>query len=385
MGFIDWIYEPNAEKCGQWRDSAYPVESAEPPSHPCPYCSAILPTKEELIRHTRTGHPLELPLLLIRGVPATTELVLRSPLMQADIDLENCSAIECSSGAGKFSQIHFDELKTMLASRTDGFISLRLANGRSVDDVKARREHRIRFRIADPSSLAAIETRFIDCMQRLPISVSSADIFWHECDGLRDNTASADYANALATYIIGLSIKQGGTGVDHVSFDRFKDKFMEALAVLQLLSTPLAKGVAGVIRFNINDFGDWRGESPAFPGLRAAGNFFHAPQEALAGPSVPRRDALARAARCPVDDLTERIIDSTLMILEGRIDDPSLLSLLPPLLKWSPLPEYDRQKLNVLMAAMYLRQGHKEKSNTHFRALRSDINFGPWAEDYLRL
>ena len=385
MGFIDWIYERNAEKCGQWLDSVYPVEPAEPVQHPCPYCSAILNTKEELIRHTRTGHPLELPLLLVRGVPATTELVLRAPLKQADVDLENCSAIECSSGAGNYSQINFDELKTMLTSRTDGLLSLRLSNERSVDDVKARREHRIRFRIANPNSLAAIETRFIDCMQRLPISVPSAEEFWQECDGLKDNTASADYANALSVYIIGLAIKQGGTGAEHLSFDRYKDKFMDSLGVLQLVPTLLAKGVAGVIRFNINDFGDWRGESPAFPGLQAAGNFFHAPHEALAGPYLLRRDALAQAARCPVDDLTERIIDSTLMILEGRFDDPALLSLLPPLLKWSPLPEYDRQKLNVLMATMYSKQGNNEKASTHFRALRSDMNFGAWAEGYLRL
>lgn len=220
-------------------------------------------------------------------------------------------------------------------------------------------------------------------MRGLPISVAAAKTFWDDCDELTSSKAAAEFANALSNYVIGLAIKQGRDTGTVLPFDRFKDKFMEALGVLRHLDIPLAAGVSEVIRFNLNDFTSWIQTKDSFPGLGIASEFFNTPGEVLAKPPRPRRDALAGVAKCPVDDLTERIIEASLMITEQRFNDTALETFLPPLMKWSPLPEYDRQKLHVLMAAMHSGQGNPGEASPHLRALRSDPNFGGWAEQVL--
>lgn len=383
MGFIDWICEPNAELRGQFLDGAFPVEAAPPPTFRCPYCRATLETKDSLLRHTRTTHPLERPLLLIGGRPARAEETFRSAPDPQMFDLENCTRIELSIGASEFQEATNKQLKDKLANQHDGFARIRLSNQRFHDQSQADREHRLTFRVAPAEELEKIEELFISSMITLTISVAAAHEFWETTRPHWTHTASGEYANALSNYLIGIAIKQGDSGAEHLPFDRFKNKLLEALEVIQHLDLSLARGVAGIIRFNLNDFVDWTDEAPAFPGLRSAGRFFNSPARSLGRARTAPRSTLGQTAKCPVDDLTERVISATLLILEGRASSPALRSLLPPLLKWSPLSEYDRQKLHALMAAMHLENKDQRRAAAHFRALRSDVNFGPWAEQHL--
>lgn len=383
MGFIDWICEPNAEIRGQYLDSIFVHERQESARIGCPLCKETFGNTEELLSHTRLHHPLGLPLLLIGETIATTLIVIRNPLSTSAVRIENCSKVELSDRGKPFETVTPKKLSSTLAKMHDGWIQLRLTNARDLDQAEAVVEHRIDFRIAKRETLLAIDDRFIESMRRLPIAVSSAKAFWDECADLATTKAAADYANALSNYVIGLSIKQGRDSGTVLPFDRFKDKFMEALSVLERLDLPLAAGISEVIRFNLNDFASWMQTKASFPGLGRAAEFFHSPGLALAASPPPRRDALTGNAKCPVDDLTERIIEATLMITEQRFNDVALLTLLPPLMSWTPLPEYDRQKLHVLQAAMFLGQGRPGDAGPHLRALRSDPNFGSWTSQYL--
>lgn len=383
MGFIDWICEPNAELRGRYLDSILVHEWTEPARVGCPLCKETFGTTEELLSHTRLQHPLGLPLLLISGSIATTQIVIRNPLSSSSLRIENCSKVELSVEGKPFETVTPKKLSSRLVRMHDGWVRLRLTNARGLDQAEAVVEHRIDFRIAKHDTLAAIDRHFIDCMGRLPIAVSSVKAFWDECGDLTDTKAAADYANALSNYVIGLAIKQGRDSGTVLPFDRFKDKFMEALSVLGRLDLPLAVGVSEVIRFNLNDFTGWMQAEASFPGLGRAAQFFHSPARTLSASRSPRRVALNGMAKCPVDDLTERIIEATLLITEHRFNDVPLLTLLPPLMSWTPLPEYDRQKLHVLVAAMFLGQGRPGDAGPHLRALRSDPNFGSWSSQYL--
>lgn len=379
MSYIDWILERNLELRGQFLDSSCPIDPEPPPTFSCPFCPVVLASKAELLRHTRTGHPLELPLLLLDGRPARTEEVFRSTFDPADIDLANCTRIEIAIGAGRFQEVDKPQLDEVLRRQSGSMARIRLTNERSNDQMQAERVHRLIFRIAPLDELRAIEASFISSMQDLPISVSAARTFWETAREFWNHAASGEYANALSNYLIGLAIKQGDPEANHLGFERFKYKLMEASAVLRQLDLPLACGLTGIICLNLNDFGDWRSKATAFPGLQAAGTFFHNPGEALGGERRKPRSAIGTMSQCPVDDLTERIVEATLMILEGRASTPALQSLLPPLLKWSPLSEYDRQKLHVLMAATHLANGCIQSATPHLRSLRADVNFGGWA------
>lgn len=383
MGLIDWIAEPNAERRGQYFDAKYPAEPLPAPTFPCPYCDLEFEPKEALLRHTRTEHPLELPRLFIAGRPALEDEIIRSTINEAAIDFANCSHIELAVDRGLYQTMSEENARKHLAIKDDGSLRLRLTNDRAFDQSQATIKHQLTFRIAPQEEITAINESFISMMQSLPISIASADSFYEKSKNNWNHRASGDYANALATYLIGLAIKEGKQGTEHLNFNSFKEKLSDSLAILSHLDLPLARGLTGIIKLNLNQFGDWRNEAPAFPGLRATGTFFHNPTAALSDEPRKPRTTNGKMSKCPVDDLTEGIIDATLMILEGRTSTRELESCLQTLRSSTPLSEYDSQKLQVLMAVMHLKKGAHKEAGRHLRALRNDINFGAWASGHL--
>ena len=384
MGFIDWIIEPNADLRGRYIDEVYTSPPPAPPTFPCPYCGKICDSKKFLASHTRTAHPLELPILTINGRPARSEEILRQPIDQETFDLSNATNIYLCIGSDGYHDVTGSQLYDELSKVTDHLALIRLVNFRDNDQAVAEREYRIAFRIAPESEIDSVEQFFLTRMEELPISLSSANTFYEESRSLWRHTATSEYADALANYIIGLSIKQSELGTEHLSFDRFSQKLMNCLNVLTYINTPFAQGLSGFIRFNLNDFQSWPDHALAFPTLRVAGMFFRNPSAITSEHHHFRRSAIGKTIKCPVDDLSERIINSTILLLEGRSTTSAFQSLLPPLLNWSPLSEYDRQKIHVLMATMYFEMGNHDHAQLHFRALRSDINFGSWANEFLK-
>jgi hypothetical protein len=383
MGFIDWICEPNAEVRGQHLDLLRAEEPVEVPTFDCPFCDASFKDTPALFEHTQLKHPLSLPLLSLDGALATSELVIRNSINGKSIGLQNCSRLEVATPDQGFQAIDENEFRLLISKQRCGRIRVRLWNERASDATHACSDHQLDFRIAAAGDLAEIEARFVETMRSHPISVASSKVFWEACRLPEGSTGARDYANALANYVIGLSIKQGHDKDAHLPFDEFKSKFMMALGVLGNFDAPLAFAVSHVIRFSLNDFSNWEQAEAAVPGLGAAARFFESPSRVMVGKPVPRRLALSHAAKCPVDDLTERIVDAALMVMEHRFSDPALATLLPPLMDWSPLPEYDRQKVRVLMATYLTGLGRMDEADAHLRALRSDLKFGTWAAAFL--
>lgn len=105
MGFIDWICEPNAEIRGQFIDSVRDDTEVATIRIACPMCTESFESTSELLSHTRLNHPLGLPLLLLGETVATTEVVIRNPLLPATVCVENCSHVELSHEGRDFEAI----------------------------------------------------------------------------------------------------------------------------------------------------------------------------------------------------------------------------------------------------------------------------------------
>jgi hypothetical protein len=383
MGFIDWIQEPAVERIGQFRDRQRGYYDPPPkPTFRCSMCSQEFQTTRELLSHSRQSHPLSLPLLSLGDQLLLSTTTLRVSINPDEILIEHGSEIKTSVDGHDYYEVSRTRLTQLIAEKEEGRVDIRLKNTRACDDSHATSDYRINFRIPAKSDLLAIDKIFTETMTILPIAVSSANTFWETCADHRNSTASSDYANALSNYIIGMAIKQGDQ-MKALSFDRFKDKFLDALEILRNFDTPLAIGITEIIRFNLNDFTNWPTTIATLPDLGAAASFFQSPGGALNSPAKQRRAALSQTSQCPVDDLTERTVKATIMILEKRYNSKDLETLLPPLLKWSPLGEYDRQKIHVLMAAMYIGKENITQAEPHLRAVRSDPNLKEWVESHL--
>src|SRR4051794_26958396 len=65
-----------------------------PKTHACPLCDAVLPEAIDLSWHLNEVHPLDRPVLLLRGAAASRDSVIRRSLDPGDIELVNTTHVE---------------------------------------------------------------------------------------------------------------------------------------------------------------------------------------------------------------------------------------------------------------------------------------------------
>lgn len=383
MGFIDFIHEKAIDRIGGRLDLYYPgFIPAQEPQH-CPLCAQQFESAAELISHIRLRHPLGLPLLTLDHHLPTRDCVVRTPLTHERIAVENCTQIQVAETDGVFHAISKEQFRELLVEKKEGILLVRLVNERSLDAGHATTQHRLNFRIPLEGAMEEIEARFIQTMSTYEISVATSRRFWDSCDSLVSNPAGADYANALANYLVGLAIKQGSETDARQPFAKYKEKYLEANSVLEHLKAPLATTVSSIIRFSLNNFSQWHQALLSVPDIGLASRLFNAPAATLDVPPIKRQAVLESVGKCPVDELTRRIAEAARMILEGKVDDSALDTLLPPLFEWDPLPEYDLQKIKVLMVVWNLKRKRLEIAVPHLRDLRADPQFKNWASKIL--
>ena len=127
-----------------------------------------------------------------------------------------------------------------------------MVNERVIDDNRATEHFTARFRIPSADALNGIDKEFV---RRLAVEhprMADVDSFRAACP---TEPAAQDYAGALGDYVIGLAIKERhpDAGV-YLEFEHYKEKFAAALAILKDFRRPVARTVAAVINFNLNNF-----------------------------------------------------------------------------------------------------------------------------------
>jgi hypothetical protein len=379
MPTVGWIQETNIERF--W-ENPYPPERIEPPRFPCDYCSCVFPSLEDLDRHLGIEHPLSIPVLHVRAQPAASNFSIRTTFHPNDVAILNCTACEISKDGGAMVPMTQKDIASLLAAERSSRCVLTLINERSLDRATATSEFVIRFQIPSADALNAIDKEFIERFARAEHPrIADVDSFRASCP---IESAAQDYASALGDYVIGLAIKErhpeGGALME---FDHYKDKFTGALAVLKEFHRPVARAVSSIVDFNLNNFTSSSAPTKLH-NVGAAFLFFRAIAQGQEPPAISARSA-RHTSICPVDIVTDRILDAVHRLSSPRKPHALIAAELEDLKRWQPLSEYDRTKIAVLSALTQLRLGKFAVAESHLRALRFDFLFGKWAQTKLDL
>ena len=378
MPTLGWILEEAVERF--W-ENPYPPEHSEAPAIPCPYCQRHFTSSGELFDHLGLDHPLGIPVLLVQAQPMPSEFSVRAVLEAADFSALNCTSSEIRKDGGAWRSVSLSRMVAMLATERSSICELRLVNERVIDDNRATEHFTARFRIPSADALNGIDKEFV---RRLAVEhprMADVDSFRSACP---TEPSAQDYAGALCDYVIGLAIKERhpDAGV-YLEFEHYKEKFTAALAILKDFRRPVARTVAAVINFNLNNFRSL--PASRLPVLSAAFALFRA----VAKGEDPAADAPAvdpqRAEVCPVDIFTHRILDAAQRLTSARKPHPMLADELDELASRQPLSEFDAAKIHVLAAIARLRLGDTAKAERHLRALQFDYLFRKWALEKLDL
>lgn len=382
MGILDYIRERDIERSGiEPSTLSGPVQPVDlRRACPQPGCGHLFKSDQELRRHLASEHPLGLPLLTLRGNLLARDVIIRVPEEASAWGVIRCDDCQVAEAGRQSRPVKVSGLPKMLAGRRQGRLEVTLMHRRTADEAEARSHYTITFAVPTMAEIEAIDTCFLKTVSPSAISVEAAEEFFRRCSPLPGPVR--EYAGALANYLIGCAIKEGREDGDHrLNFEHFKDKFSEALSVLSQVPSPLARAVAGVIRFNLNEFQSAAELGAWMPRLAIAGRFFLSPQEAVepCAPSQALPDA--GATGIPVDQVTECVARLAVALSEpGHMLEALELSL-DEIGMYEPLAEMDRQKLAVIRAVLLLRRGATDELKLVVGKLRGDPAFGSWAQE----
>lgn len=330
MPTFGWIQEDAIERF--W-ENPYPPDKNDPPEFPCPYCSKVFTATDALHEHLGLAHPIDLPVLRLRSREIGTELVIRTEVDLADVQLLNCTHSRFAWNHGRSAVVGVGRVPALFASQASAVLDLILSNRRKIDHNDATIEITVQFRIPKLESLNRIDGLFVTDLAVEHPSMSDIDSFRRECPSEPEST---EYAGALADYAIGLAIKEGhpesGT---RSSFQDYKEKFATALEILREFRRPVPNAVASVIAFNLNNFSN----PPLVKGLAALGEAFSFYRDLATGhePEIANSPETVRdvQAICPVDIVTHRILDLLPKVTATRRPHPLILAELLEILGWN--------------------------------------------------
>ena len=89
MPTVGWIHEKVVEQNIEAAEKRRPA-----PKYPCVDCGQEFSDPDALRDHIGLAHPQAIPQLLLSGTVAPRELVIRRPIVEAEVELVNCSSVQ---------------------------------------------------------------------------------------------------------------------------------------------------------------------------------------------------------------------------------------------------------------------------------------------------
>ncbi len=384
MPTIGWILEDAVERFweGQPRIAAASVSL---PVFVCSRCGRKLASPEELRRHFSLDHPLELPVLYVRGEPLLRESIIRVPLGVSDVEMVQCSRCEVQMDGSPWRRLAMPEFRKEFTRPVDATWNVRLVHARALDDAEAAEEYHVRFRVPDLTTLNAVDERFLQTLVLDEVRHTDLELFE---TGLPAGAPVREYSGALGNYTLGILLKERRSAPHApVPFERFAELMKEALEVLRLFPRPVALAVCSSIRFNLNDFAEHGagGAAEIETGLR----FFRritspgASTKKAGGKERPPK-AWSKPAVCPVDQVTHRLLAACASLEgDGQLSLAELEALRQLTRGTVPVSEQDLAKVHIICAEGYLRLGRAPDALPHLRAIQFVRPFNDWAQQQL--
>ena len=268
-----------------------------------------------------------------------------------------------------------DSLRDTLLSETDTVLDVDLINEFDPSADPITESYRLTLRIPDKSTLDAVDRDFVEVLASDTPHLSDVDRFL----GRRSTQGAVrEYADALASYVRGVLVKDGAGGAT-LPFREADDLYGRALETLTEFRRPLPGVVCGLVRLASNDFSE-AGDATGFRRL----DHCHVVLAPAVGfdhkvPSDREADLIGAAGRivalCPIDRTLDRILN-----LAERIGTPRIsLEDYQTAVEHPRLTPRDRTKLYVLHALAALQSDAVMEAREPLRQLRNEYPFGAWA------
>lgn len=383
MPTVGWIQETAIDRYWEQGDLGRQVPS-KPRVYHCPYCDRHFAATSDLAIHISVDHPIERPLLIIGNRLACSEQTIRSPITPDQIVLTHVKQILVSHDGESQQDWSLQQLKERICHLRTAHYVITLINFGPDHQRQVKATYVVKTKIANPEELSVIDENFVRVLAIDNPKMSDVRRFSDACADYPD---SAEYASALADYVMGVLLKDQNkdTGVS-LPLSSYKKKMQHALDTLRDYERPIANAISAAIKFNLNDFRSPSTSCRAYL-LDSANMFFssvaHGNQfEIEDAYPICNSGAAIELPACPVDRDSFNLL-SQFRKLSGKQINANFLADLAASSMSSMLSDYDLSKLRVISAKTAVLLDDRKMAIPILEELANDPIFGVWAESVL--
>lgn len=377
MPTFGWIREGDQDAFYEGTERTPDPSLAKEPSYSCPFCSSVFSRQSEFNEHVYAKHRVERPFILLHGQEPSAHAVLRSPISLSEIAVANASHAKVRLDGAFPQKLSTDTLKEMISKTSQAELTLELVNATEKKAASVITHYSLSFRIAEMAELKRVEEAFTEILVSEAITRSSIGSFLAD---KRTQGPGREYASGLADYCLGILIKERPDGESLTTpFSRYRELYGRALDILQDFPRPLARLIASIIRFSLNNFGNG-GEHTGYWELDLAIELLSNPSSArLARP----HESATRRPVCPIDHGTGRMLELSKHLTAQLRWSPILDDECRTLAQSDLLDVTDHQKALAIWAASAWRLGSSDSALEPLTQIAEIYPFSRWASKYL--
>jgi hypothetical protein len=338
-----------------------------PPSYLCPLCTLEFSSEDTLHKHRLEAHPLRRPALFIDGTElGARRLRIAHALAPSAVRIENCSGATVNG-----ENVRPVRIGDILARVRDDVCRIVL----SKDGVDAIFE--IEINVASEEDLKGVEQEFRTLVRNRRLDVRAVEEF---IAATRPFKSAIGYCDGICSYLYGLLAKERAPDVS-LPYEAYSARFSQAGEKLAIYDRPLGRTIGAVIEFHFNHFQDAARLAPGTRVRSVAERYATWLDGAKASSAAIADDARIAAVERMVTDLeTEKILQWAMRSYrELAAHAPEIEANLK-----QELVEFDRVKLQLLLAETYRAAGDNAKALLHARTLRNLAAVEKWAEGLIR-
>ena len=268
-----------------------------------------------------------------------------------------------------------EDLSALIVNETNTVLEIDLFNKFDLSAEPINQFYRLSLRVPDKTALDAVDRAFVRILASETVDISDVDRFLRQRS---TQGAVREYADALASYVRGVLVKDGRGG-STLPFSESEGLYGSALETLQSFRRPLAYVVSSLVRLTSNDF-TLAEERTGFGRLdRCHAVLAPTIGHYLSRPPENEADAEWRAERtialCPVD----QGLDTVLRLADRFKDQHISLTEYRQALELPRLTRRDRAKICALHALTALKSSAAFEAREALRQLRNEYPFEAWA------
>jgi len=364
MGFWHTGYIEFHEPSGLG-DSPY---EPTPPQYICTQCGQTCSTDDGLRKHRFESHPLDKPALFLKGRELGSHPArITCALKEEDIYLDNCDRAILNG-----EEISLPALREKLAQMSSDVCRLSLSR-REITSVFT-----LDFRLATKDDLYGIEVEFQRTARGKRLDVFAVESF---IDATSRFKSAPGYCDGICAYLYGVLAKERSPD-SSLPYEAYEGKYANAAEALADYDRPLARTIGCLIEFHFNHFDS----AARLAGNTRIGQAASVYQAWLDG-RMPDEMRLSVSPN-PSSEIENMVTDwETEQIARwaGRpVTELSRCSEdLEAFLK-RDIPQYDRVKVQMLLAETYASNNDGVQAIEYAKALRNLPALERWAEVKIR-